>query len=46
VPVSSNGGASYTTTALSAGSHTIRATYSGGANYSSGTASVTITLAP
>jgi hypothetical protein len=46
VPVSSNGGASYTTTALSEGSHTISATYSGGTNYSSGTASVTITLAP
>jgi hypothetical protein len=46
VPVNSNGGASYTTTALSAGSHTIKATYSGGTNYASGSASVTITLAP
>jgi hypothetical protein len=46
VPVSSNGGASYSTSALSAGAHTISASYSGGTNYATGSTSVTVTLAP
>jgi hypothetical protein len=46
VPVSSNGGASYSTSALSAEAHTISAAYSDGTDYASGSASVTITLAP
>jgi hypothetical protein len=44
VAVNSAGQASYTTSSLSAGSQTITATYSGGANYASGSTSVTITL--
>jgi streptogramin lyase len=44
VPVSSSGQASYTTTSLAAGSHTITANYGAGTNYSSGSSSVTITL--
>ena len=44
VAVNSNGQASYTTSSLPAESQTITATYSGGANYASGSASVTITL--
>ena len=46
IAVDANGRASYTTSSLSAGSHTITATYSGGANYGSGSASKSITLAP
>jgi hypothetical protein len=44
VPVNSAGQASYTTSSLPAESQTITATYSGGANYASGSTSVTITL--
>jgi polygalacturonase/sugar lactone lactonase YvrE len=44
VAVNGSGQASYTTSSLSAGSQTITATYAGGANYASGSASVTITL--
>ncbi len=46
VPVNSTGQASYTTSNLSAGSHTITATYAGGVNYASGSSSITITLVP
>jgi hypothetical protein len=46
VPVKSNGGASYTINTLSVGSQTIKATYSGGTDYASGSNSVSITLAP
>ena len=46
VPVNANGQASYSTTKLAAGSHTIAATYSGGGNYASGSSSVTFTLTP
>jgi hypothetical protein len=46
VPVNANGQASYSTTKLAAGSHTIAATYSGGVNYASGSSSVTIRLTP
>jgi hypothetical protein len=45
VPVNSTGQASYTTSSLPAGSQSITAAYSGGANYASGSTSVTITLA-
>jgi len=45
VPVDSNGQASFSTSSLSAGSHTIAATYSGGENYGTGSGSATITLA-
>jgi hypothetical protein len=45
IPVNSNGKASYTTSSLPAGSQAITAAYSGGANYASGSANVTITLA-
>jgi sugar lactone lactonase YvrE len=44
VPVNSNGQASYSSTTLAAGPHTITATYSGGVNYASGSTSVSITL--
>jgi polygalacturonase/sugar lactone lactonase YvrE len=44
VPVNANGRASFTTTSLPAGSQTITATYAGGTNYDSGSASVMITL--
>jgi hypothetical protein len=44
VPVNSNGQASYSSTALAPGPHTITATYSGGVNYASGSSSVSITL--
>jgi hypothetical protein len=44
VPVNTSGQASYTTASLSLGYHTITATYSGGANYASGSNSVTITI--
>ena len=44
VPVNTAGQASYTTSTLDAGQDTITATYSGGANYASGSSSVTITL--
>jgi streptogramin lyase len=43
-PVNGSGQASYSTSALSAGSHTITATYAGGTNYASGSTKVTITL--
>jgi hypothetical protein len=47
VPVSASGTASTTVAAstLSNGSHTIRASYSGGTNYSAGNSSITITVA-
>jgi len=45
VPVNSSGQGSYTTSSLPAGSQTITAAYSGGANYASGSTGVTITLA-
>jgi len=44
IPVNSSGQASYTTAGLSAGTHTVTATYAGGTNYASGSTSVTITL--
>jgi sugar lactone lactonase YvrE len=44
VPVNASGQASYTTSSLAAGSHTITATYAGGTNYATGSDSVTITL--
>jgi len=44
VPVNASGQASFTTASLAAGTHTITATYAGGTNYASGSASVTITL--
>jgi hypothetical protein len=44
IPVDANGDAIYSTAVLSAGSHTITATYSGGANYANGSNSVTVTL--
>ena len=46
VPVNASGQASYTTTTLPAGKQTITATYAGGTNYASGSASATITLVP
>ena len=46
VPVNAGGQASFTIASLSAGNHTITATYAGGTNYASGTGSVTITLTP
>jgi hypothetical protein len=46
VPVNASGQASYTTSSLAAGNHTITATYAGGTNYASGSDSVTITLTP
>jgi hypothetical protein len=46
VPVNASGQASYTTSSLPAGQDTITATYAGGANYASGSGSVTITLTP
>ncbi|MGB6743165.1 MAG: Ig-like domain repeat protein [Terracidiphilus sp.] len=46
VPVNASGQASYTTSSLSAGSRMITATYAGGANYATGSSSVTITLVP
>jgi hypothetical protein len=47
VPVTASGTAATTVAAstLSKGSHTIRASYSGGTNYSAGSSSVTITVA-
>ncbi|HEX4156023.1 MAG TPA: Ig-like domain repeat protein [Acidobacteriaceae bacterium] len=45
VPVDNNGKASFSDAALSIGSHTITATYANGANYASGSANVTITVA-
>jgi arabinogalactan endo-1,4-beta-galactosidase len=45
VPVNSSGQASYSTSALSTGSHNITATYANGTNYASGSSSVNITLA-
>ncbi|MGH9605388.1 MAG: Ig-like domain repeat protein [Terracidiphilus sp.] len=44
VPVNASGRASYATSSLPAGRETIKATYSGGANYASGSSSVTITI--
>jgi hypothetical protein len=46
VQVDSSGKASFTTASLAAGRHNITATYSGGANYASGSSSVTVTIAP
>jgi arabinogalactan endo-1,4-beta-galactosidase len=46
VPVNSSGQASYSTSALSTGSHNITAAYANGTNYASGSSSVSITLAP
>jgi polygalacturonase/sugar lactone lactonase YvrE len=46
VPVNNTGQASYTTSSLPAGQETISATYAGGADYASGSSSVTITLTP
>jgi sugar lactone lactonase YvrE len=43
-PVNTSGQASYTIATLTAGTHTITATYSGGTNYASGSSSVIITL--
>ena len=45
VPVGGSGSASYTTTLLPAGTQTVTATYAGGTNYASGSASATITIA-
>ena len=44
VAVDASGKATLSTSSLSAGTHTITATYDGGSNYASGSASVTITL--
>ena len=44
VPVNSSGQASYSTMSLPAGKQVITAMYAGGANYASGSSSVTITL--
>ena len=46
VPVNATGQASYTTSSLPAGSDKITASYAGGANYASGSTSVTITITP
>ena len=46
VPVNSAGQASYTTSTLPTGQDTITGSYAGGANYASGSSSVTITLTP
>ncbi len=45
-PVNANGQASFITSNLAAGAHTITATYEGGINYASGSTSVAITLTP
>jgi len=45
VPVNGSGQASYTTTTLPVGIQTITATYTGGANYASGSGTATITIA-
>jgi len=45
VAVNASGQANYSTASLAVGSHTITATYSGTANYASGSTSVTITVA-
>ncbi|MGA9672085.1 MAG: Ig-like domain-containing protein, partial [Terracidiphilus sp.] len=44
IKVNASGQASYSTTGLSAGIHTITATYAGGTNFASGSSSVIITL--
>ncbi len=44
VPVNASGQASYATSSLPVGSDTVTATYSGGANYGTGSASATITI--
>jgi sugar lactone lactonase YvrE len=44
VPVNAGGQASYATASLSAGTHTITATYAGGTNYASGSGSATVTI--
>jgi sugar lactone lactonase YvrE len=44
VPINASGQASFTTSSLAAGGHTITATYAGGTNYASGSDGVTITL--
>jgi polygalacturonase/sugar lactone lactonase YvrE len=46
LPVNASGQASYTTSSLPVGNDTIRATFAGGTNYASGSASVTITITP
>lgn len=46
VPVDASGKAGFSTSSLTAGSHTVTATYAGGGNYANGSASVTITLTP
>ena len=46
VPVDSSGRATYTTSTFVAGSHHITATFASAANYASGSASATITVAP
>ncbi|HKF47480.1 MAG TPA: Ig-like domain repeat protein [Terracidiphilus sp.] len=45
VTVNSSGQASYSTSSLAAGGHTITATYAGGVNYGNGSASVTVMIA-
>jgi fibronectin type 3 domain-containing protein len=45
IPVNASGTATFSTSSLTAGKHTITATYAGGANYASGSSSATITLA-
>lgn len=44
VPINANGQASFTTTSLAAGTHTITAAYGAGTNYGTGSTSVTINL--
>ena len=46
VPVDGSGHASYTTSSLAAGRHTVTATYAGGVNYGTGSSSATIILVP
>jgi len=45
VPVDANGRASFSTSSLSVGIHTITATYSNGTNFSTGSGTATITIA-
>jgi hypothetical protein len=46
VPVDVSGQASFATSGLSVGTHTLTAAYANGTNYSTGSQSVTITIAP
>jgi hypothetical protein len=46
VPVDASGQASYSSSTLKPGSHTVTATYTGSTNYSGGSVSVIITLTP